>query len=434
MAYDQVVAQVDRVEEDSHRRPSSSGSCAVRRPFGTKGTAPRPLDAVVTNGWGRIAYNIVRSLGRHGLRVGVGTDEFLGMCVASRYATATFRHPAFTENPGGFIRSVRDALETYRPRVYLPSDQEALVVAKHRVTLDGLGVEIPVADFDVLRALHRKDELARVAVEAGVPIPDTCVPKGKSEAEAFARECGGRLVVKRISSAGARGVYHVSADAVGELVDQADSAAGLKWGEFVLQRYVVGASYGVSMLFNRGEPRARFTHRRLREQIRTGGISTLRMSVVNPLLEGYADRLLRRVRFHGVAMCEFKYNEATGQGWLIEVNPRFWGSLGLAIRSGVDFPFLLYQLAAEGDVPRVFDYKQGVVVKWLLGDLVAAWKGLPRSGPDRSDRRGYRAAAYDDLYIDDPLAFLAEMWFTVSKRLRTGNHPLQGTDVGLEHL
>ena len=33
---------------------------------------------------------------------------------------------------------------------------------------------------------------------------------------------------------------------------------------------------------------------------------------------------------------------------LIEVNPRFWGSLALAIYAGIDFPYLLYKLAMEG--------------------------------------------------------------------------------------
>lgn len=40
---------------------------------------PETLDVMVTQGWGRIAYNIVRSLGRKGLKVGLGVDNFLGM-------------------------------------------------------------------------------------------------------------------------------------------------------------------------------------------------------------------------------------------------------------------------------------------------------------------------------------------------------------------
>jgi predicted ATP-grasp superfamily ATP-dependent carboligase len=48
----------------------------------------------------------------------------------------------------------------------------------------------------------------------------------------------------------------------------------------------------------------------------------------------------------GVAMVEFKLDRRKGNAAkLIDVNGRFWGSLQLAILSGVDFPYYLYQLA-----------------------------------------------------------------------------------------
>ncbi len=45
-------------------------------------------------------------------------------------------------------------------------------------------------------------------------------------------------------------------------------------------------------------------------------------------------------------MVEFKLDRRKGNAAkLIDVNGRFWGSLQLAILSGVDFPYYLYQLA-----------------------------------------------------------------------------------------
>ena len=61
------------------------------------------------------------------------------------------------------------------------------------------------------------------------------------------------------------------------------------------------------MLLNEGRLRARFSHKRLAEMHRTGGISTSRVGVVQPLLEEYAEALLAHTRYHGVAMVEFKY-------------------------------------------------------------------------------------------------------------------------------
>ena len=67
-------------------------------------------------------------------------------------------------------------------------------------------------------------------------------------------------------------------------------------------------------------------------------------------------------------MVEFKVGP-DGTPYLMEINTRFWGSLQLAIDSGVDFPWLLYQLAC-GDTPdSVEEYRTGIRLRWLLGDL-----------------------------------------------------------------
>jgi predicted ATP-grasp superfamily ATP-dependent carboligase len=81
-----------------------------------------------------------------------------------------------------------------------------------------------------------------------------------------------------------------------------------------------------------------------------------------------ARKILDSLQWHGVAMVEFKI-DAAGRAWLIEINARFWGSLQLAVDSGADFPWLLYQLAtgARPDVPD--GYAIGNRLRWWLGDL-----------------------------------------------------------------
>ena len=65
---------------------------------------------------------------------------------------------------------------------------------------------------------------------------------------------------------------------------------------------------------------------------------------------------------------EFKIDPRDGSPKLLEVNPRFWGSLQLAIEAGMDFPFLLYKMAIDGDIDSVKDYTLGVKCRWLIPD------------------------------------------------------------------
>jgi predicted ATP-grasp superfamily ATP-dependent carboligase len=390
------------------------------------------VDVLVTQGWGRIAYNIVRSLGRQGLKVDVGFDRFRGMAAISRYTHSSFFHPSFISHTPQFIQCVREAVQSRRPKVYIPADQEALVVAKYRSELSDLPTEVPVAPFAVLRRLHKKDDASLLATSLDIPTPETLIPKSESDIRACLQEWGDPIVLKRLSSSGARGVFYLRRDSLSEFLDA--TSAELRFGNFLVQRFVRGTGYGVSMLFNHGQPRARFTHKRLREKFHSGGISTLRISTANGMLEDYAERLLSSVKFHGVAMVEFKFDETTQQAWLLEVNPRFWGSLALAIQSGVDFPFLLYRMAAEGDVPPVVDYAKGVKVRWILGDILGITNQLRNLRRTARHAEKSTVTGFDDFYWDDPLPFLGEIMFSAWKLLKTRNDPPELNDLGLDQL
>ena len=54
----------------------------------------------------------------------------------------------------------------------------------------------------------------------------------------------------------------------------------------------------------------------------------------------------------------------------MEINGRFWGSLQLAIDAGVNFPFLLLNMAmGKAETLPEDGYRVGVKSRWLLGDL-----------------------------------------------------------------
>jgi protein-tyrosine-phosphatase len=80
-----------------------------------------------------------------------------------------------------------------------------------------------------------------------------------------------------------------------------------------------------------------------------------------------AEALLRALNWHGVAMVEFKM-DAMDQHWLMEINPRLWGSLALSIDAGVDFPRGLWQIA-RGETPAAQPEYRLVRTRDLRTDL-----------------------------------------------------------------
>jgi protein-tyrosine-phosphatase len=137
----------------------------------------------------------------------------------------------------------------------------------------------------------------------------------------------------------------------------------------MLQEYARGAGVGVEMLFDHGRMAAWFAHRRLHEWPLSGGASTYRESFEPPaaMLEN-SRRMLEELGWHGAAMVEFKLAE-NGRFWLMEINPRLWGSLALSIDAGVDFPWLLWRLA-HGETPAESPaFRRGYRTRSALLDL-----------------------------------------------------------------
>ncbi|MGH9616708.1 MAG: ATP-grasp domain-containing protein, partial [Acidobacteriaceae bacterium] len=137
------------------------------------------------------------------------------------------------------------------------------------------------------------------------------------------------------------------------------------------QQYIAGKGVGVEMLFERGVPRWAFLHERVHELPLTGGGSSYRVSIdPRPDLVQRASALLSSLKWHGVAMVEFKVTQS-GEPYLMEINPRLWGSLALAIDCGVDFPVGLLCLSTGRPLPPQPTYRGGYFARNIYRD--AEW-------------------------------------------------------------
>jgi protein-S-isoprenylcysteine O-methyltransferase Ste14 len=145
----------------------------------------------------------------------------------------------------------------------------------------------------------------------------------------------------------------------------------------LVQECIPGVGFGFTALAERGQVVAAFMHRRLAEHdialgTRLAHAATGAVSVDEPELRASGTRLLAALGWNGMAMAEFRRSRRDGHFYLIEVNPRFPGSLDLAIAAGVDFPVLYLQRAAGREVSVPDRYTIGLRYRWLLSKGVAA--------------------------------------------------------------
>jgi predicted ATP-grasp superfamily ATP-dependent carboligase/protein-tyrosine phosphatase len=114
----------------------------------------------------------------------------------------------------------------------------------------------------------------------------------------------------------------------------------------LIQERIYGKGEAFFAIYNKGTLIDFMMHERIRENPMTGGPSTLARTINKVDLAHAGKTLLDKLNWHGFAMVEFK-RDKNGKLFLMEINPKFWGSLDLAISAGVNFPLLAAEIALK---------------------------------------------------------------------------------------
>ncbi len=362
----------------------------------------------ITDGLWRKTLAAVRALGNAGIKVTAGESTILTPTFFSKYCNGFVRTPSPTLNPRAYVEFLLAYLERSPHDVLIPmEDTTQLLIARHYEEFSSK-TRLFLAKHDKLVFMNDKWKILKHAETLGIPIPRTFQVDSLEMGMSMNRDLPYPLVVKPRVGSGSAGVEFV--DRPEDLMPALERAFRAGRLPLLQERLpAAGAGLGASFLLDlRQEVRASFVHRRLREYPVGGGPSTLRESIVHDEVRAFGERLLRDLGFNGVAMVEFKVDLRDGRPKLMEVNPRFWGSLALAIHAGVNFPLLLVLTAMGEAFAPVTTYRIGHRCRWLLpGDILhflsnpARWHMSPGFfqfvAPNLS---------YDIIDADDPLPVL----------------------------
>ncbi|MGH2456539.1 MAG: ATP-grasp domain-containing protein, partial [Candidatus Limnocylindria bacterium] len=257
----------------------------------------------------------------------------------------------------------------------------------------------------------------QLAAEAGVAVPRTVEPAGLDEVDAAAAEVGFPLVIKAPLE-GASGVAYATEPGTARGAVAAWQARNGLGPDVmpILQQRIVGPGFGVFATYQDGSWRRMAAHRRIREFPPEGGESTCCELVADPELFSIGRSLLDALAWHGVAMVELKRHEADGRLYLMEINPKFWGSLDLVLAAGADFPGDLVRIAAGEQLPVMEPPGGPLRYCWPLGNDLRHLVARPSGW--RAVLRDWLGGARTNLRPSDPLPHVVELAGTVGRILR----------------
>lgn len=307
----------------------------------------------------------VQSLGRAGAEVFAAATDADALAFRSRYCTQGLIHPA---HPDEILSWLIAQDRTHNFTLIIPATERALLVFAHPLCGETLRQKAVVASrASLLRAVD-KENVLQLAKGLRIPTPPSVMASANAlpplpfsfpvavKPVRSKQMSGDRLLDLRVS-------YAQNEQELQALLQEAPSQ------QFQVQKTVRGRGVGIELLFVHGEPVREFAHERIHELPLTGGGSSYRRSITPPAdLLAYSIELLRALEWHGVAMVEWKVDPVDG-AYLMEINPRLWGSLALAIDAGVDFPRDLLAVASGEALAPQTDYRVSYYTRDLVRDL-----------------------------------------------------------------
>jgi predicted ATP-grasp superfamily ATP-dependent carboligase len=316
-----------------------------------------------------IGLSVMRSLGRRGVPVYCAATLDDSMGPNSAYCRGSFRMP---KDPDAAMNLLRDHLRKWRiTHLIAISEGHITLLNRHREELSR-DYALLFPPQEVFETAIRKDRTLECARRAGVPAPRTLHPQSRAEIAAC-RELHFPVILKMAFHQYPPGtviVFQHKYLRVDTFQELERVLGALPEGQYpMVQEFIPGRGVGMSMLMRDGEAVLAFQHRRVREFPPDGGLGVLCEAVApDPKLLEESRRLLVEMGWEGVAMVEYRVDDATGRHALMEVNGRFWGSLPTAIHAGADFPFWLYRTSFDGARPPSMQYRLGLRARSLAGD------------------------------------------------------------------
>jgi predicted ATP-grasp superfamily ATP-dependent carboligase len=323
------------------------------------------MKILVTDGSYSHSLSITRTLGKRGHEVYVLDSKKPSLCGVSNYCKGEILSPDLADKKK-FIRFLIPLLKKAKFDILIPVGSRSVrVISEHKKVIENYTLLV-ILDFEKIKNVFNKIFVYALADKIDIPYPKTVTPKDQNEINKISEKFDYPVVIKAQEDTGGHLVEYVNRKS--ELAKRyRDFCIKYKQKELpMIQQYIKGDGYGFFAIYQDGKPKRIFMHHRIRESPPKGGASSCAESFFDSVLKDYGIKLLNHLEWHGVAMVEFKKDE---QGYhLMEINPKFWGSLDLAIASGVDFPNALCRMAQGVELTYSEDFIVGLRFQWPFSD------------------------------------------------------------------
>jgi D-aspartate ligase len=312
---------------------------------------------------------IIRSLGRRGVPV-VAVDynkESLGF--SSKYTSESIIAPDPKVDREEFLSFLFEKSSEWAGSVLIPThDDELIIFSSHKEELSKYYI-VPVPDWETTKKIVDKERTYEIAERLNIPIPKMISLDSVKSLDSLQGEIGYPCLLKprrghEFSPKFKRKAFIIEDS---EQLRARATLASQAGCDMLIQELIHGADnqlYAYIAYYDKeSKPLAEFTGRKLRQSPPFIGVARVAESTLTEEIITPSRRILKELSFVGLCALEYKKDNSDGKFKLLEINGRSFLWMGLPMKCGVDFPWIMYNDLVWRKTLRVSGYRIGV--KWI---------------------------------------------------------------------
>jgi predicted ATP-grasp superfamily ATP-dependent carboligase len=359
-----------------------------------------------------IGLAVIRALGMMGVPIISVYYEENDIGFVSKYVRERVKAPHPERDEEGFLRVLMEQGDPTLRRILMPADDATLtIVSKNKKYLETCYIVACVEPLIKEKFINKKYTY-EIAEKIGIPSPRTAVLNSADDVEYYSKSIGFPCLIKPCQSHLYFELFRtkmVRVHNIDEAMLEFEKAtnAGI---EVMLQELIPGDdSRGVnynSYVWN-DEALVEFTAEKVRLSPPAFGVPRVVISKDIPEIIEPGRRILKALGFYGYSCTEFKKDARDGVYKLMEVNGRHNRSGMLALRCGINFPWIEYCHLLGGDIQKPSKYEKGIF--WIdeFNDL---YRSIQFAGKERYSLYDYarpylKAHVFATFSLDDPKPF-----------------------------
>jgi D-aspartate ligase len=322
-----------------------------------------------------MGLGVIRALGIMGVPIIAVYYDSGDMGYLSKYVKEKIRAPHPEKNEDQFADLLIESATRFGGSLLIPTSDETLAtVSRHKSLLEH-HYTVACTEWEITEQFIDKKNTYALADAIGVPAPKTVVPQSREDVGRYGQTIQYPCLVKPSQSHQYYDLFKEKMVRVDNFDDMlaayqqaADVGLTVMLQELIPGDDLYGANY--NSYFGNGQPLVEFTAQQVRNGPPEFGSPRVVMSKRIPEVIEPGRKILKAMGFYGYSCTEFKRDARDGVYKLMEVNGRHNRSSLLALRCGINFPWLQYKHLMQGELPSPSDYRTGIYWVSLARDVV----------------------------------------------------------------